>query len=379
MKILFVDQNSSLGGGQRVLLDLLFYAKDHGHSPFLMLPEEGYVTRSAAERGIPFSLFPFPAMTPGRKSVLEKMAYPYHSFRASNRIAEKAGQIDADLIFANGPRIFLPCAMAGKNAGIPVHLQLHLLFEEGIEQKLISLILKSDIVRSAVACSRKVFEPFGSIRPQKMEVVPYWVSPGFLTGPSRREEIRKKLSLGENDVAVGVIGRISPTKGQRLFVESLLPLLSRYEHLHLVVAGSSDFENTSEEEEIKAVAAGDRSGERVHFTGMVEGMDFYDGMDILVVPSMWEEPFGLVSVEGMSRSLPLVVTRSGALGEIVEDGRTGFVVPKEGPPLRDAVEKLVVSEKLRAEMGANGRERVMQAFNPEIQIRKVMETALDEY
>lgn len=377
MKILFVDQNSSLGGGQRVLLDLMLWALENGHSPFLMLPEEGYVTKAAAEKGIPFFVFPFPGMTAGRKNLFEKMAYPLRCMRASNRISDISDELRADLIFANGPRIFLPCVMAGKGAGVPVHLQLHLLFEKGPEKMLISHLLKSDVVRSAVACSNKVSAPFASVKPAKMETVPYWVSPEFLSEPSRRTEIRKRLGLSDSDIAVGVIGRISPTKGQRLFLNALLPLLPGYPSLHLVVAGSSDFENRQEEDKIKKLASDNPEGGRVAFTGMIEGVDFYDGMDILVVPSMWEEPFGLVSVEGMSRSLPLVVTRSGALQEIVEDGATGFVVPKEEAPLRDAVEKLVISAELRGEMGRRGRERVLSNFNPSIQIARVMEIALE--
>ena len=379
MKILFVDQNSSLGGGQRVLLDLMSWALENGHSPFLMLPEEGYVTKAAAENGIPFFAFPFAGMTAGRKKLFEKIAYPFRCMRASNRISDIADELKADLIFANGPRVFLPCVMAGKGAGVHVHLQLHLLFEKGAEKMLISHLLKSDVVRSAVACSNKVSAPFASVKPGKMETVPYWVSPAFLSEPSRRSEIRKRLGFRDSDIAAGVIGRISPTKGQRVFLSALLPLLPRHSSLRLVVAGNSDFENQNEEDETRKLASRSAEGGRVHFTGMIEGMDFYDGMDILVVPSMWEEPFGLVSVEGMARSLPVVVTKSGALQEIVEDGVTGLVVPKEEAPLRDAVEKLVVSTELRAEMGRKGRERVLNSFNPGIQIKKVMEIALAEH
>lgn len=377
MKILFVDQNSSLGGGQMVLLDLMSWALENGHSPFLMLPEEGYVTKAASEKGIKFFDFPFPGMTAGRKRLFEKIAYPYRCMKASNRISDVADDLKADLIFANGPRIFLPCVMAGKGAGVPVHLQLHLLFEKGAEKMLISHLLKSDTVRSAVACSGKVSAPFASVRSGKMKTVPYWVSPVFLSGPPRRAEIRRRLGIADADIAVGVIGRISPTKGQRLFLKALLPLLPIHPSLRLVVAGSSDFENKKEEEEIKTLASKSPHGGRVSFTGMIEGMDFYDGMDVVVVPSMWEEPFGLVSVEGMARSLPLVVTRSGALQEIVVDGATGFIVPKEEEPLRQAVEKLVASPELRGEMGVRGRERVLSDFNPSIQIGKVMEIALE--
>lgn len=81
----------------------------------------------------------------------------------------------------------------------------------------------------------------------------------------------------------------------------------------------------------------------------------------------------------MARELPVVATRSGALAEIVEDGKTGFVVSKDEKQLREAVEKLLLSKELRAEMGFRGKERVMKYFNPDSQIKKVMDIALNEH
>ena len=48
-------------------------------------------------------------------------------------------------------------------------------------------------------------------------------------------------------MAVGVIGRISKTKGQRMFLEALMPLLTAHPRLKLVVAGGADFEDPAEE------------------------------------------------------------------------------------------------------------------------------------
>lgn len=375
-KILFVDQNSSLGGGQRVLLDLMQFSITMGHSPFLMLPSEGYVTEAAKSLKIPFSLFPFPSLTAGKKKFFEKMFYPFHSFRCSNKIEEFAYLNDIDLIFANGPRVFLPSVIAGKRISKKVHLQLHLLFEKGAEKKLIEILLKTETVKSAVACSKKVFEPFKEIFPQKMSVVPYWVSPPFLNEEKRREELRKRFNLSEKNVAIGVIGRISPTKGQVFCLESLLPLLEENKDVVLLFGGSSDFENPEEEKNLKKMAEESSFKERIKILGMIEGLDFYDALDILVVPSLWEEPFGLVAVEGMARELPLVVTKSGALAETVVNGETGFVVEKNKRDLKEKVKVLTDSPELRKDMGMKGKKRVLENFNPSIQMKKILEIAI---
>ncbi len=374
-KILFIDQNSSLGGGQRVLLDLMQFALNEGYQVFLMLPTSGYVTNIAETMKIPFSFFPLKAMTAGEKKLYEKILYPFNSFKAASKIEEFALLNDIDLIFANGPRVFLPSVLSGKKISKPVHLELHLLFQKGLEKKLIELLLKSHIVKSAVACSNIVFEPFKNILPQKMSVVPYWVSPQFLKKEKRREELREKWNLLENDIAIGVIGRISPTKGQVFCLESLLPLLEKNKNMVLIFGGSSDFENPKEEETLKAKAFQSSCRERIRIVGMVEGLEFYDALDILCVPSLWEEPFGLVAVEGMARELPVVVTKSGALAETVVDGETGFVVEKKKDSLRNKVELLVNSLELRKEMGVKGKRRVLECFNPSQQMKKILDIA----
>lgn len=376
--ILFVDQNSSLGGGQRILLDLLRFSLEIGHKPFLMLPSEGYVTEQAKALEIPFSIFPFPSLTAGKKKFSEKFSYPFHSLKCANKIEEFAYLNEIDLIFSNGPRVFLPCVIAGKRISKSVHIQLHLLFEKGAEKRLIEFLLKTNIVKSAVACSKRVYEPFKDVFPQKMRVVPYWVSPPFLSEISRRKELRKKYNLKESNIAVGVIGRISPTKGQVFCLESLFPLMKENEEVILLFSGSSDFENPEEENKLREMAEKSPFPERIKILGMVEGLDFYDALDILVVPSLWEEPFGLVAVEGMARELPLVVTRSGALSETVLDGKTGFVVEKNREELKEKIKILTNSPELRKDMAKNGKKRVLENFSPSTQMKKIIEIATQD-
>jgi glycosyltransferase involved in cell wall biosynthesis len=144
-----------------------------------------------------------------------------------------------------------------------------------------------------------------------------------------------------------------------------------------VVAGGADFEDPGEMERLEALAAGAPDPSRVLLTRrMVDPMPFLDAVDLLVVPSLWEEPFGLVAVEGMARSLPVVVTESGGLVEIVENGVTGFHSAKDAGALRNAVRPLVEDASLRSRMGEAGRARVEQAFHPSVQIAALMGAVL---
>jgi glycosyltransferase involved in cell wall biosynthesis len=373
--VLMLDQYAGLGGGQRILSDLAGAFRQAGHAVRVMVPGEGTTSRLLRDEGFPVSHLPLPEMTAGRKPLVEKLSYLVHAKRAAKAIGLALGEEKVDLIYANAPRCVLPAVWAARRAGVDVACGLHLIFRGGLEHRLLSWCFRQPEIRRVIFCSDAVAEPFlRAVGPKGAKVL-YWVSPPVLQAPPGRPEARGRYGLSGDDVAVGVIGRISKTKGQRMFLEALMPLLPAHPRLKLVVAGVSDFEDPAEEDAVKALAA--RAPLYVTVTGaMVDSREFLDAMDVLVVPSLWEEPFGLVAVEGMARSLPVVVTRSGGLQEIVEQGITGFVVEKEASALRAAVGSLVTDSLLRARMGQAGRERVMRMFHPATQMGRIIAEVL---
>jgi len=82
----------------------------------------------------------------------------------------------------------------------------------------------------------------------------------------------------------------------------------------------------------------------------------YNEADIVVVPSLWMEPFGIVAVEAMACGLPVIASAVGGLQKIVIDGETGFLVtPGDEKALMDKIELLLDSPDLRESMGKKGR------------------------
>ncbi len=85
--------------------------------------------------------------------------------------------------------------------------------------------------------------------------------------------------------------------------------------------------------------------------------DLYRQADIVVVPSVWDEPYGLVGVEAMAAGRPLVASRVGGLQAIVREGETGYLFHRESSAsLAFYLNHLLDRPELRARMGARGRE-----------------------
>ncbi len=87
-----------------------------------------------------------------------------------------------------------------------------------------------------------------------------------------------------------------------------------------------------------------------------------------------KETFGLVLIEAMSFGLPVIATDAGGVPEIVIDGQTGILVPPEdAAALRKAIQRLLKDDELRRGMGTRGRERVVQRYQLDDHMARLVE------
>ena len=134
-------------------------------------------------------------------------------------------------------------------------------------------------------------------------------------------------------------------------------------HLRLMIIGSSGFKDSPVSDYERSVLAEiEKAGGRIRMTGYVDNdrlYRYYQAADFQVVPSIWEEAAGLVTIEGMLSGLPLVVTRSGGMVEYVDESCALLV--DRGPSvienLAQAILKMAKDGQLRAEMSKAAAQR----------------------
>lgn len=100
----------------------------------------------------------------------------------------------------------------------------------------------------------------------------------------------------------------------------------------------------------------------------------YANCDVVIYPTIGEEPFGLVPVEAMACGRPVVVSQSGGLVESVVDGKTGFVIEKRNEKmLAQKIAQLLRDKELARRMGEAGRRHAVRTFNRERMARETAE------
>jgi glycosyltransferase involved in cell wall biosynthesis len=216
-----------------------------------------------------------------------------------------------------------------------------------------------------------------------LETVPYPRSKVFVAhnGADERffnphaestDRLAQEWSMDHGEITVVFAGALVEEKGPLHAIEAVRSIMSLHQfRLRLIIVGSSGLWRTfgssagngSDYEQQLRDAARDLP---VHFAGALSRDDMPNALalaDIVVVPSLWEEPFGTIVCEAMAAAKAVVAYRSGGIVETVVDGETGFLVPKgDIGKLTEAILLLAGDVELRAQMGSAGRKRARDHF-----------------
>lgn len=196
-------------------------------------------------------------------------------------------------------------------------------------------------------------------------------SPGAAGG------LRRDLGLPADAPLVGVVARLDPLKGLEDFLDAALLLRHRHpEARFLLVGGPLPGVSEGYRDVLHDKVAALGLGDRVILTGArADVPDILPELTLSVLPSLTE---GLSNslLEAMAAGLPVVATAVGGNPEIVEDGATGFLVPPGDPAaLAGAIDRVLGSPALAAELGREGKARVTSYFTNE----RMVEQTIDLY
>mgnify|MGYP002624817304 CR=1 FL=1 len=142
---------------------------------------------------------------------------------------------------------------------------------------------------------------------------------------------RQRIGIESDDFLIVYSGRLREEKGILPLIQAVKKL-DTIPHLKLLIIGASDYGKGQQPSPfvLQLTAECESISSQVVFTGFIdynEVPSYLKMADVAVVPSMWEEPFGLTVIEAMAAGLPLITTHSGGIPEICQDVAT--IVEKE--------------------------------------------------
>lgn len=261
----------------------------------------------------------------------------------------------------------LPAGLAAWFTGRPQVWHVH---EIIVQPRIIAALLatlSSAVCTLVVANSRATADHYRRTRfaaSTPVKVIPNGVDESRLRGRTG-DSLRSLTGAGPGDTVFTLVGRINRWKGHWVFVDAAERLANESESVRFLIVGDSfaGQELLTEAVDRRIGSSDVLRGRAVRLPHVAEVGSVYEASDVVVVPSIEPEPFGLVAAEAMAAGLPVIASRIGALPEIVDDHRTGLLVdPGDAGSLLEAMRKLSASPSQRAEMGRQGRKRFERRF-----------------
>lgn len=211
-------------------------------------------------------------------------------------------------------------------------------------------------------------------------IIYHGVNTDVYTPPVDKIEAWQSLNLLPEGVEKGkrgiaILGRVRAQKGVHLFVKSCIELLDKYPDYTAVVVGSISSSNENFVKELKADIEKAGLSQRIVFAGEQNFADIpkiFSSLSLVVALSD-NEGFGLTILEAMSSGSAVLASEAGAWPEVVREGTDGYVVPvNDLPAVIDKMDLLLSNEDKLAQMGIDGRERVLEHYSVQREAKQLV-------
>lgn len=383
LRVAYIDHTARMGGGEIALLNLVGALDRSEVEPVVLLFSEGPLADALRAGKIETHIVPLPAEvldarknSLGARSLL-KIGAGVAALRHARRVAARLRALHVDLVHTNSLKADIIGGIAGRLARRPViwHVRDRIA-EDYLPRSVVAIFrrLAALIPHFIIANSRATLDTLALAGTRHAAVVPSGVRPFA-------QIVHDGTPPGEEDTAgrsagppvVGIVGRISPWKGQHIFLQAAAVVHGKHPEVRFKIVGTPLFGEEAYEQELRTLSQSLGLDEVVEFAGFTHDVPgAMRSFTIMVHASTSGEPFGQVVIEAMAAGKPVVATNGGGIPEIVQEGQTGYLVPmSDAPAMAAAIDRLLADPAPAQAMGHRGRLRVLDHFTIEHTARKV--------
>jgi glycosyltransferase involved in cell wall biosynthesis len=372
--VLYLDHTAALSGAELALARLLGALDRTQVEPIVLLAEDGPLRELMAQQSIDTHVIPLSKNlrevrkdSLGLAGLVGQIRSLRGIWRYAQRISRFARQRRADLIYSNSLKSDFYGTVAARLAGVPIIWHIHDRIDDRYLPRMavwLVRLLARHLPVCVVANSASTLETL-KLKSGKRTAI---IAPGLT-----REHIERCWVAGRSNLIpqIGIVGRIAPWKGQDVFLEAAALLLREGFPAHFRIVGSPLFGEEALERHLRELASNLGIQEHVEFLGFSDVPAILRSLDVLVHASKIPEPFGQVIIEGLAAELPVIATDGGGAREVIENGRTGLLVPLgDARALAQALAQLLTQPERARCLAAAGRQHVLEHFTVEKSARR---------
>jgi glycosyltransferase involved in cell wall biosynthesis len=308
----------------------------------------------------------------GRYNVPNMISKAHSFFRGAMRLADVIRRERLDLVHVNYYPLHFVAALACLMTNVPCLWHWRgANIRRGLHGMTDRLFFHHVVTR--VACiSRCVAESLPPVGRAKACVVYNGVPTRYIIQNQRHGELRRRLGLDKDVPLAGMFGGLTLWKGHEYFIQAAAKVLERLPQTRFVIVGGEvdvQRRRVNLEATLRALVERLHVTDQVLFTGPIpEARLYMADCDVICMPTVpfriRGEGFGLVMAEAMAAGVATIATTCGAPPEVIEDGRSGLLVPpRDGHALTEAILTLLQNADRRKEIAQAGQRRIMEHFD----------------
>jgi glycosyltransferase involved in cell wall biosynthesis len=378
IKIAFIEEDSGIGGAEVNLFYLLMGMDKDIFCPTVIVPYKGPLTERLEQMGIKYHIIPRVKFIStsvyifGTK-VFNPFAVLYDFFVFLPTILKLNNYLKSErinVVHTNSMLAHIYGAIAAKIAGVPCIWHMQDIVDPrmafGFAGRAINL-LGNILPTKIVSVSNAVGEMFKDKSAQKVRVIYNGTDIEKFSPQTDGTLIRREFNIADNEMVIGMVGRLTEWKGQREFIKASFLVAKEIERVKFMIVGGTTFSRKAYFQELKRLTHELKLSDKVIFTGFRNDIpNLIAAMDICVLPSVLPDPCPLTLFDYMASGKPVVASHLGGPSEIIEHGKDGFLVdPEETENIANIVIELLRDKALRKKISENARIKVVEQFSIE--------------
>lgn len=354
LNILYLANSGEIfGGGQISLLGLIKGLDKERFSPLVVCPAEGSLVDELNKMGIETQII--------RMQTLRTLNI-FSWIATVRRMVRLIRERGIDLIHSNGSRATIYGGIAARLSKVPLIWHLRIADPDRlVDMLLVRLATKIIVISEAVGKRLSWLKDR-----QKITIIYNGIDLERFNPTVNGEIIREEFHLSHATPLVGIVGRLDWYKGHQYFLQAADKITDTISDVHFLIVGDGE-----RRRQLENLTRRLNLNQKVIFTGNRKDIpQILASLDVFVLSSV-SEGFGRSVAEAMACACPVVATNAGGIAEIIEDGRSGILVPsKDAIGLAGAIEELLKDRQKADRIRWAGFKRVTQMFSLKENVQK---------